>query len=113
MTIASGFNRDFLDILIALNGSGVEYIVVGAHALAVHGVPRATGDLDILVRTTSKNAAAVVAALREFGAPIEGHGVQQADFEIPGKVYQLGQPPRRIGLLTEIPGVPFEDAWNS
>ena len=113
MTAATGLNEDFLDILRALVASEVEFIVVGAHALAVHGVPRATGDLDIVVRPSGHNAQKVVAALREFGAPLEAHGVTQADFEIPGRVYQLGQPPRRIDLLTAITGVEFDDAWSS
>jgi hypothetical protein len=113
MTSTSGFNADFLDILRALLDSEVEFIVVGAHALAVHGVPRATGDLDILVRPSADNARRVVAALRDFGAPLEAHGVTQADFEAPGRVYQLGQPPRRIDLLTAITGVEFDDAWSS
>lgn len=113
MNAATGFNRDFLDILRALVDSEAEFIVVGAHALAVHGVPRATGDLDIVVRPTRENAARVIAALRAFGAPLEAHGVTQADFEIEGRVYQIGQPPRRIDLLTAITGVTFNDAWSS
>jgi hypothetical protein len=113
MTAASGFNEDFLDILVSLVNSGAEFIVVGAHALAVHGVPRATGDLDIVVRPTAENAGRVFAALREFGAPLEAHGVTSADFETPGRVYQIGEPPRRIDLLTALTGVDFDEAWTS
>ncbi|MCP4202682.1 MAG: hypothetical protein GY769_12195 [bacterium] len=113
MTAASGFNEDFLDILHALVDCGAEFIVVGAHAMAVHGVPRATGDLDLVVRPTKENAERVFAALQAFGAPIDSHGVTQADFEVPGNVYQIGQPPRRIDLLTAITGVEFEEAWAS
>ncbi len=109
----AGFNEDFLDMLQALVEAGAEFLVIGAHAMAVHGVPRATGDLDLLVRPSAENAARVIAALRAFGAPIEAHDIERADFERPGSVYQVGQPPRRIDLLTEVSGVAFEDAWAS
>jgi hypothetical protein len=107
------WNEDFFDMISALSDAQAEFIVVGAHAMAVHGVPRATGDLDILVRPTPDNAARVVSALHQFGAPLEAHGVSQADFERHGNVYQIGLPPRRIDLLTEISGVSFDDAWQS
>lgn len=97
----------------ALEGADVEFMIVGAHALAAHGIPRATGDLDIFVKPSVENAARVMAALRSFGAPIESHAVQQADFAQRGIVYQLGLPPRRIDLLTEISGVSFEEAWQT
>jgi hypothetical protein len=105
------FNEDFVDLLRALVDAQVEFVVVGAHAVAAHGVPRATGDLDVFVRPSSANAARVLAALRAFGAPLEAHGVTAADFEQPDTVYQIGLPPRRIDLLTSISGVPFEEAW--
>ena len=95
----------------ALLDAEVEYIVVGAHALAVHGVPRATGDIDIFVRPTADNAANVINALEQFGAPVAAHGVTAEDFARPGTVYQLGLPPRRIDLLTAISGVSFDEAW--
>jgi hypothetical protein len=104
-------NDDFLDMFTALLAAGVEFVVVGAHALAVHGVPRATGDIDIFVRPTAENAANVIAALEEFGAPVGAHGVTAEDFATPGTVYQLGLPPRRIDILTGISGVSFEEAW--
>ncbi len=113
MTHRSGLNEDFLDILRALVEAGVEFLVVGAHAMAVHGVPRATGDLDLVARPSRPNAARVIRALRAFGAPIDTHGVTQADFEVPGRVYQLGLPPRRVDLLTTLTGVDFEEAWAS
>jgi hypothetical protein len=106
-------NEDFVELLQALVESGVEFIIVGAHALAAHGLPRATGDLDVLVRPSAENAARVISALRAFGAPLEAHGVSQADFERSDTVYQIGLPPRRIDLLTSISGVPFERAWAS
>ena len=113
MTGAHGLNQDFLDILRALDDAQAEYLVVGAHAMAVHGVPRATGDLDVLVRASVDNAARVVAALEAFGAPIEDHGITRQDFMSPGTVYQIGLPPRRIDLMTSISGVSFPDAWAS
>lgn len=93
--------------------SGVRFLIVGAHALAVHGVPRATGDLDIFVACDAANAARVFQALLRFGAPLESHGVTPGDFERTGTVYQLGLPPRRIDLLTSISGVGFDDAEAS
>jgi len=103
-------NDDFRDMLDALAGAKVEFLVVGAHALAVHGVVRATGDLDIFVRPTRENGERLMTALRAFGAPVIAHGVSAPDFEQPDNVYQIGLPPRRIDLLTGITGVAFEDA---
>jgi hypothetical protein len=107
----SGLNEDFIDILRALGDSGAEFMIVGAHAMAVHGVPRATGDLDILVRPTIQNAQRVLQALRSFGAPVDAHGIREADLATPGVVYQIGLPPRRIDILTEISGISFDEAW--
>jgi hypothetical protein len=106
-------NDDFRDMLDSLNGASVEYLIVGAYAMAAHGVPRATGDIDILVRPTPENARRVIAALRSFGAPLAQHHVSERDFEVEGAVYQLGLPPRRIDLLTSISGVSFADAWTT
>jgi hypothetical protein len=113
MSAAVGFNDDFLDMLRALGEAGVEFVVVGAHAMAVHGVARATGDLDLVVRSSAENAARVVTALRAFGAPTDAHGLRADDFCVPGTVYQLGLPPRRIDLLTSLSGVSFDEAWSS
>lgn len=104
-------NEDFRDLLELLLEAGVEFVVVGAHALAAHGVARATGDIDVLVRPSAENAALVCDALRRFGAPLGIHGVRPSDFERPGTVYQLGLPPRRIDVLTAIDGVSFEQVW--
>jgi hypothetical protein len=75
---------------------------LGGDALAAHGAPRATGDLDLFVRPTAENAARVFRALVAFGAPLEAHGVAPADFATPGTVYQMGLPPRRIDVLTSL-----------
>ena len=112
MPRAPEWNDDFADIVRALIRAEAEFLIVGAHALALHGIPRATGDLDILVRPTPENANKVWAALVDFGVPVQAHGVTAADFEVAGNVYQLGLPPRRIDLLTSITGVGFDEAWE-
>lgn len=103
-------NEDFLDLLCAFLDAGVDFVVVGAHALAAHGVLRATGDLDVLVNPTEENAGRVVSALRAFGAPLDAHGVTCDDFTRPENVYQVGLPPRRIDVLTSISGVGYDEA---
>ncbi len=104
-------NEDFLDLLEALQQTGVEFLIIGAHALSVHGVTRATGDLDIVVATTAHNAERLVQALNLFGARLSEHGISAADFRRADMVYQMGLPPRRIDVLTSIDGCRFEDAW--
>ncbi len=106
-------NEDFVDVLRAMLRANVEFVLVGAHALAAHGLPRATGDIDIFVRTSPLNAARVFSALADFGAPLAAHGISASDFEEVGNVYQMGLPPRRIDILTEISGVTFDEAWHS
>lgn len=102
-------NPDFRDMLPALNGAGVEYLLVGAYALAAHGCPRATGGIDLWIRPTPENAGRVWAALQAFEAPRSQ--VTEADFAEPDIVFQIGVAPRRIDLLTSISGVRFDDAW--
>jgi hypothetical protein len=102
-------NPDFAEMLAALSAEGAEYLVVGAYALAAHGLPRATGDIDLWVRPTPENAGRVVKALRRFGAPL--FDLTLDDLARPGTVFQLGVPPRRIDIMTSIDGVEFEDAW--
>ena len=81
--------------------------------MAVHGVPRATGDLDLVVRPTQENSRRVLEALRSFGAPVDAHAVTTVDFEVPGNVYQVGLPPRRVDLMTGLSGVDFDEAWET
>ena len=109
----TGMNQDFLDVLGALVDCGADFVVVGAHALAVHGIPRSTGDIDIFVRPSSENARSVMAALREFGAPVKVHGIAEEDFSRLGFVYQIGLPPRRIDILTEVSGLSFDEVWRT
>lgn len=104
-------NPDFRDLLAALVAAQAKFIVVGAHALAAFGSPRATGDLDVWVEPTPANAARVWQALLDFGAPVTALGVDQDDLERPDQVVQFGLPPRRIDLLTSITGVGFDEAW--
>jgi hypothetical protein len=103
---------DFHDLLTAFVAGGVRFLVVGAHALAAHGVPRVTGDLDVWVEPTSENAGRVFRALAAFGAPLEVLGVREGDFSAPDKVIQLGLPPYRIDVMTSISGVVFAEAWS-
>ena len=102
-------NQDFVDLLRALSASEVRFLVVGAYALAVHGRPRATGDLDVLVDPTPENAGRVMQALKAFGAPLQH--ITSADLSTPGVVLQIGLPPRRIDVLTQLTGVSFVEAW--
>ena len=103
-------NPDYRDMLSALSAAGVEYLVVGAYALAAHGLPRATGDIDFWVRPSLENADAVMEALREFGAPLGD--LTRDDLARPGTVFQIGVAPRRIDVLTSIDGVAFPEAWG-
>jgi hypothetical protein len=104
---------DWADVLVALMEAGARFLVVGAHALAVQGVPRATQDLDVWVDPTPENAERVWQALGRFGAPLEDMQVDRADFVRPDTVVQIGLPPNRIDLLTAITGVAsFEAAWS-
>ena len=103
---------DFRDLLVALSDSGVRVLVVGAHALAAHGVPRMTGDLDVWVDATTDNASRVWQALAGFGAPLESLDIHESDFTRPDRVVQIGLPPYRLDLMTSISGVDFEDAWD-
>ena len=102
-------NADFKEIISAFNGAGVEYMVVGAYAVAAHGLPRATGDIDLWVRPSGSNAERVWRALSEFGAPLDGFTV--GDFSTPDTIVQFGVVPNRIDILTSIEAVEFLDAW--
>lgn len=106
-------NEDFRDVVEALLNAGARFLVVGAHAMAVHGVPRATGDLDLWISPDHANSERVWQALLAFGAPVRELGVTRADLETPGMVIQVGIPPRRIDLLTEASGLVFDEAWQN
>jgi predicted nucleotidyltransferase len=101
-------NPDFRDMLSCLKDEGVDFIVVGAYALAAHGLIRATGDIDVWLSTSPDNAKKVLRALAKFGAPTSELSVE--DFTAPTTVLQLGIEPHRIDLLTGIDGVEFDEA---
>lgn len=104
-------NQDFKDILSCLNDEGVEFVVVGAYALAAHGFPRSTGDIDVLINNDPANARKVLRALKNFGAPISG--ITEEDLMSPELVFQIGVEPCRIDLMTSITGVEFDAAWEN
>jgi hypothetical protein len=100
--------QDFKELLELLNANHVEYVIVGGYALAFHGAPRYTGDLDILVRPDEENARRVMNALEDFGFGTVG--LKVSDFAYADKVVQLGVPPVRIDIITSITGVSWEMA---
>jgi len=103
------FEPDFIDFIELLNKHQVEYLVVGAHALAFHGRPRHTGDLDIWIRPSLENASKLVKTINDFGFGSLGLTVE--DFIKENYVTQLGYPPLRIDILNSISGVFFEEAY--
>ena len=102
-------NKDFKEFIELLQLNAVEFLVVGAHALAVHGRPRYTGDIDIWVKPEPNNFARLIKALDAFG--FAALGVSAEDFMAPQAMVQLGYPPARIDLLTSIDGVTFEECF--
>ena len=102
--------EDFRDLLVELADASVEFVVLGGHAVAFHGHPRATKDLDVLVRATRENASKVYRALASFGAPLASFEVSEADFCTYDGVLQIGLPPRRIDVLNRADGITFDQA---
>jgi hypothetical protein len=102
---------DLREFIALLNAHNVEYMVVGGHAVAFHGYPRFTGDIDFFLRPTRDNASRVIDALHAFG--FASLMLEPEDLTAPERVVQLGRPPDRIDLLTSISGVKFEDAWSA
>jgi hypothetical protein len=103
-------NQDFVDLLRAFAAADVRFLVVGAYALALHGLPRATGDLDVWIDPTPANARRAYGALRDFGAPLEN--LLEEDLTNPDLVFQMGVAPVRIDVLMSITGVAFDEAWE-
>jgi len=103
-------NRDFAEMLDALSAADADFLIVGAHALAAHGRPRATGDLGIWIRPTSDNAKRVWRALTQFGAPLAQISID--DLARPEVVFQIGIVPARIDLLTSLTAIDFDSAWQ-
>ena len=107
----SELNPDFRDVLSLFNAEGVEYMVVGGYALAAHGLPRATGDIDLWIRPSAENAARTYRALLAFGAPADRFA--EKDFESDDLIFQIGVPPSRVDVITSIEGVHFDEAWTN
>ena len=103
-------NEDYKDMLHALSDEKVRFLLVGAYALAAHGYPRATMDIDIWVMPSPRNAEAVLRALRSFGAPL--HNLTRKDLQKDGTIFQIGVAPRRIDIITTASGLQFEEAYG-
>ncbi|MGZ5484278.1 MAG: nucleotidyltransferase domain-containing protein [Pyrinomonadaceae bacterium] len=103
--------QDFRELLALFNDHHVNYVIVGGYALAFHGAPRFTGDLDILVKPDHENAGRIVAALNDFG--FASLGLTEGDFECPDQVIQLGVAPVRVDLITSITGLSWEEVFAS
>lgn len=108
---AMKLNRHYTDLLAAFAENRVRFLLVGAYALAYHGRPRATGDLDVWVEATPTNARRVFGALAAFGAPLER--VEPEDFARLGSVFQIGIAPNRIDILTSLTALDFSSAWKN
>jgi len=104
-------NQDFKEFIRSLNDNHVRYLVIGAYAVALHGYPRYTKDIDIWIDMTPENAASMVSALAQFG--FAALGLKDADFLVPEQIIQLGYPPNRIDLITTPPGVDFKTCYAS
>jgi hypothetical protein len=102
---------DLREFIALLNSHAVDYLVVGGHAVAFHGHPRFTGDIDFLIRTTAANVHRLLDVLTAFG--FGALGITERDLLEAGRIVQLGHPPNRIDILTSISGVDFESAWQS
>jgi hypothetical protein len=102
-------NKDLREFVELLNANGVEYLIVGAFAVAWHGYARFTADIDFLVRPTVANAEAVLSVLKQFG--FGSLNIAAADLSQPDQIVQLGVKPNRIDLITSIAGVDFDQAW--
>jgi hypothetical protein len=101
--------RDFVELFRCLNARKAEYLVVGGYAVAFHGYPRFTGDLDLFVNPDPGNASRVLAALDDFG--FSGLGLTREDFTTPEQLVSLGYPPERVDIVSAIDGVSWRDAW--
>jgi predicted nucleotidyltransferase len=103
-------NKDYKEMLLCLLEENVKFLLVGAYAVAVHGYPRATKDIDFFVWATPANAANLMKALIKFGAPVDQ--ISESDFSSKGIVFQIGNSPRRIDIITSASGVDFEQAYS-
>ena len=104
-------NQDFKEFIQSLNDNHVRYLVIGGYAVALHGHPRYTRDMDVWIEMSPDNAAKMVKALEQFG--FGSLKLQAADFLAPGQIIQLGQPPNRIDIITAATGVDFQICYAS
>ncbi len=104
-------NPDFKDLLKLFEKHKIRYLIVGGYAVMKYTEPRFTKDLDVLIATDEKTAAAVFSALKEFGAPLENLSID--DFAHKGFFYQMGRPPLRVDIMMSIPGIEFDEAWKN
>jgi len=105
------WQKDFADLFALLNRHGVEFLVIGGYALAFHGAPRYTGDIDLFIRPTTDNAEKLLLCLEEFG--FRASGLVAADMLEDRKVLELGRPPVQVHVMAAISGVSWRDAWES
>ena len=102
--------KDLKEFIELLNSNGVDYVIVGAHALAYHGRPRLTKDIDIFINASAENADRMQSVLRQFGFHLSG--ISREDFLAENRVIQLGVAPNRIDILTSLSGCTFEEVWT-
>ena len=101
--------KDFVDFIKCFNVNQVEYLIVGAYAVALHAAPRNTGDIDFWINRSSENAKRVLQALQDFGfSPLE---ISEDDVTKDESIIQIGYEPVRINIITSITGVKFEEAF--
>jgi predicted nucleotidyltransferase len=103
-------NQDFKEFIESLNNHEVRYLVIGGYAVALHGYPRYTKDIDIWVEMSSENASKIMKALEEFG--FGSLGINESDFTLPEHILQLGYPPNQIDILTTLHGVTFSSCYE-
>jgi c-di-GMP-related signal transduction protein len=102
--------EDYEELFVLLNREKVKYLIVGAYAVGYHAQPRATGDIDIFVESSKRNASRLLTVIEKFG--YKNVGIRTTDFETPGIIVQLGYPPFRVDFITEMDGVEFRNAWK-
>ena len=103
--------QDFKDLLSAFHARGVKYLIVGGYAVILHAQPRATKDIDLLIQTDLENAGAIFSALADFGLPLGD--IKPGDFAARGNFFRFGHDPQGVDILSEIPGVEFQEAWRN
>lgn len=103
-------NQDFKEFIQSLNDNQVHYLIAGGYAVAFHGFPRYTKDLDIWIELSSENAIQIIEALKQFG--FSSLGLKESDFLVEDQIIQLGYAPNRIDILTSLPGVDFPPCYK-